>query len=154
MTRWCAKQVSGNCRSDPISGKSQDKCVRMKQENTSEGKRCSEWINSMSDGNKQNYKDAVASTYCSNYNTPECLCVNRGISYEYQGTKNSAPYNDGCWFRPCTGQYPFYFIPSDVNTKLNNGNPGMCPQNVCLSFVSAKGYNYQSYQKNKLYVDC
>jgi hypothetical protein len=151
MTQWCSAQVSDNCPDDPITQKPQSSCIRYRARNA-EGSLCETWITNKTT-DKQNYIDAMASNYCSRYNTPECMCVNRGINEIYQQTKHSAPFNDGCWYQPCAETYSDYYLrPSDV--MVDKYNPDMCPSNFCGSFVNAQGYNANYINNNKNYINC
>jgi len=155
MTRWCSQQVSRNCPNDPMTAETPTTCSRLHQTGTSKSQACQDWItNKGSTGNdRNNYVDAVGSLYCSNFpDSDECKCVNRGIDPTYQKLKSGAPYNDGCWYNPCTTQHSnFYYVPSDVNVELN---PDMCPQNFCLSFTEQSSYNQQYIRDNEVLLNC
>ncbi len=159
MVKWCSAQVeSSNCPSDPISGQSSNKCARYVTVDTSQvtgdGETCRQWINDKKDATtRHKYIDAVASEYCSKYNTNECLCINRGLDKQYQETKSTAPMNDGCWWNPCVKAFHpnYYFKPSDVDTEFNSA---MCPQNICASFNNVSGFNESHVKNNQEYIDC
>lgn len=159
MTKWCAAQVSENCPNDPMSGKQPPKCARYVTRNSTndaDGYHCRDWIESKKDlTTKHKYLDAIGAIYCMEYNTNECLCVNRGTNKNYQETKSSGAMNDGCWWNPCVASansQDFYFIPSEVDTRFNQTD--MCPTNICASFMDVEGHNKTNVSHNKEYINC
>lgn len=152
MVKWCSQSVNGDCPPTDSLSKTKDKtCSRFYQQ-TDDGGKCQKWYGNVEEKFKHNYLDSIASNYCSKNNTNECQCINRGQDKQYRETKNSFPYNDGCWYNPCRAAFaPNYFIPSDVDVTLNEGQ---CPTNVCASVVNAKGYNKTYINNNKVYISC
>ena len=154
MVKFCSDQVSGSCPTDPMTGKTDSKCARYFQggDRDSDGFQCKDWINKMNPNERHRYLDSVGSRYCSNYNTSECSCVNRGRSLQYQELKGAAPWNDGCWFTPCTDAYPNnYFRPVSVDTSLNES---MCPVNYCATILNVSNYNEAYIKNNEQYINC
>lgn len=156
MTYWCAQPVTTGIPVDPLTKKASAQCSRV-MSTTEDGKTCRDWLSSLPPYKVQGYKDAIASTYCSKYNTSECACVNRGLSPEYMSLKSAFPYNDGCWFNPCLSSYAgSYFQPSDVQAGFRtaeNGNGSMCPLDVCVTYLQAKGSNV-TLTDNEFYTSC
>lgn len=156
MTNWCSEQIEasdGICPADAITGYTNTKCARMLAQN-GEGIKCRNWLSDKEDhGEKRNFEDAVAAKYCGNYpSSTECKCYSRGLVKQYQDVKSAAPYNDGCWYMPCSQTYKgYYFVPSDVDVTLN---PNMCPSDVCLTFINADGYNSVYVDDNREYINC
>lgn len=156
MTFWCAQPVTTGIPVDPLTRKASDKCSRV-MSTGDDGKTCRDWLSSLPAYRVQGYKDAIASTYCSKYNTSECSCINRGTNPQYTSLKSAFPYNDGCWFKPCLTDYSgSYFQPSDVQAGFRtsaNGSGTMCPTDVCVTYLQAKGSNV-TLTDNEFYTSC
>lgn len=160
MVHWCAGKITKNsansCPPNPITGQTDSNCPRMKSSGD-EFKQCNQWITSKNGlGLQLQYLDAVGSLYCSlpeNKTNGACMCVNRSYNSDYLLSKQTAPYNDGCWFKPCIPSYKpdYFFIPSECQTSLNSS---ICPSDVCENIINLSGSNTTVIDNNKIYTNC
>nr|QBK90553.1 MAG: entry-fusion-complex G9/A16 [Pithovirus LCPAC104] len=112
-------QSSRNCVIDPTTGKPMPKCTNLR--NTGEaGRICRNWANISAN---RDIVEATKQNACLINNTPDCACMNRSGNRIYQIVKKGNPFNDGCWFIPCSNPET-YIVPQELI------NPA-CPNNIC-----------------------
>ena len=74
--------------------------------------------------------DNISLTYCANYDTTDCECINRTSSPTYIAMKPANPIPDSCWWTACSNKGKF-LVPSDLL------NPD-CPDNMCQQFFQVE----------------
>lgn len=140
MVRLCSQQ-SQKCGVDPITGKPFAVCSNMNS-TTETGDSCRLYYNEES----QKVRDSIVQDYCLRYpNSVDCSCVERLRDQRYRDLKRYAPFNDGCWYAPCTT--PSYLTTAEVKDPT-------CPSNVCQIIFDTLNNNNVNINENKNSINC
>lgn len=120
MPTFCF-DTSINCPEDPTKETPWKSCPNMLDTGDS-GELCRDW-------RSRNIKiaDDAQSTYCQkNSSDPTCSCYTRQNDPVYQIVSPDNPYNDGCWYAPCS-KPESYLVPSSL---INDDPP--CPDDKII----------------------
>lgn len=120
MINFCSSNLGKNCIVDPQTKSPFSKCSVLRSSDA-DGDYCREWFNRQNNS----IQDTVVANYCfKNSTSPDCRCVLRtSMDSNYETVKQSSPFNDACWYPPCSNQTS-YLVTSDLK------NPN-CPGNIC-----------------------
>jgi hypothetical protein len=101
------------------------------------GKFCRYWFSNQS--NK--FQNFLMREYCLRNNNKICQCINRDKNPEYHKLKKFHPYDDRCWFKPCSNNSEF-FVPHSSQKK--------CPKKICQITYDILNANDVKIDKNIL----
>lgn len=125
LAYYCSQQEtnSANCPIDPNTNPltNMPSCSRILS--TASSGICSDL------GNSDNVffdQGSVMTSYCSNYNTPDCACINRNSDPNYQAVAGtSASGLVSCWYLPCKDTSA-YLIPPDISKPAQGACTDVC----------------------------
>lgn len=116
-------------------------CSRLKSIDL-DGSECRNWLSTLT----PSQQDSVISTYCLLNNTDDCKCVNRNFYDSYQKLKSINPYNDGCWYAPCSDTQK-NLVPSHLLEPD-------CPDNICQVIFDIYDTGNVSFDDIKNDISC
>lgn len=154
LPQFCGTQTSIGCPEDPGTGQAMRYCSRFvsKQDNNP----CPDWLSDTAAAdlvNGTSNADQALLNYCRNYNSPDCLCINRFNSPVYQiMSLGQSADTDACWWLPCkdSADAPSRFlVPRSLPACLTDNIQ------VCNDVNIAVGGSSSNLSFNpQLYTDC
>lgn len=140
MIKVCSQQ-STDCGVDPLTGAPFKSCSNMNA-TTEAGDQCRLFYNQET----QQVRDSIVQDYCLRHPTNvDCSCVARLADPKYRELKRYAPFNDGCWYAPCTTQS--YLTTEEVKDPT-------CPSNVCQIIFDLLNNNNVNINDNQNSINC
>lgn len=124
VIKYCSGQATSMCPPDPYTGLPQYACSKLTT-NGEDGIWCRNYVFKYPE-----MYDNISLTYCANYDTTDCECINRTSSPTYIAMKPANPIPDSCWWTACSNKGKF-LVPSDLL------NPD-CPDNMCQQFFQVE----------------